>query len=907
MNYVGQIAGTVFGTVKELYRGLNPATLTGCIDVIVVRQPDGSFNCSPFHVRFGKLRVLHSSEKVLDIEINGEPVNLHMKLGDNGEAFFVEESEEQKETIPSSLCTSPIPSEKNSDPAARSSNLHGNHEGLGLDAALRRKGWRKKKPKKRESSTDSTSEEEGPESERSLDEKRKLFTSNNSTYYSFAEVQNEEAETSQPQEAYPYSDGELFPLLSLSPNSSTAPKSDSELELRNPELPCDCDSHMQWSWGRLPEINRSDRVDATKPGVSISTTATVTTNTTTSTTSTTTTISLSEETHFVAITAGMESVLDMVEPDDASHAPVAPIIKPVPVFATENGFPSTEEHSTSIQVICSDLETIPSLPEDIQGIKTSIVYEGTKEIIEQTENQNLEVSSALGNKEPCGSPELKQERQSSMKRSPHLGPSDVYLEDLSNLDAEQLALYFPKSDAELSGQAQTDPGSSSHAPGLGGAPVDCSSNNLLEPTACSQTPCILLSVCGGLGDDGELSHVERFMKHIVSYQEFAENPAILEDPNLVIQIHKKYYNWAVAAPMLLSLQAFQKSLPKSTIDKLMKEKMPKKGGRWWFSWRRRELSNEEESSMQKRTTVGKHQGDSSLQGQEDDSSSDESISSGQEDTNVPDAITQKFLPTYKKSLRLSSDQIKSLNLKDGPNEVVFSITTQYQGTCRCEATIYLWNWYDHVVISDIDGTITRSDALGHILPHLGKDWTHQGIAKLFHKIHLNGYKFLYCSARAIGMAHITKGYLDCVNDQGWVLPKGPILLAPSSLFSAFHREVIEKKPEVFKIACLMDIRNLFGPSRKPFHAAFGNRLTDVYAYKEVELPECRIFTVNPKGELTQEIIKNHKSTYDRLCEMVELLFPPVGEDVNISLECPEFSQFSHWRTPLPPVDLEDFL
>lgn len=29
----------------------------------------------------------------VDIEINGEPVDLHMKLGDNGEAFFVEESE----------------------------------------------------------------------------------------------------------------------------------------------------------------------------------------------------------------------------------------------------------------------------------------------------------------------------------------------------------------------------------------------------------------------------------------------------------------------------------------------------------------------------------------------------------------------------------------------------------------------------------------------------------------------------------------------------------------------------------------------------------------------------------------------------------------------------------------------
>lgn len=29
----------------------------------------------------------------MDIEINGESVALHMKLGDNGEAFFVEENE----------------------------------------------------------------------------------------------------------------------------------------------------------------------------------------------------------------------------------------------------------------------------------------------------------------------------------------------------------------------------------------------------------------------------------------------------------------------------------------------------------------------------------------------------------------------------------------------------------------------------------------------------------------------------------------------------------------------------------------------------------------------------------------------------------------------------------------------
>jgi len=30
----------------------------------------------------------------IDIEVNGEPVELHMKLGDNGEAFFVQEAEQ---------------------------------------------------------------------------------------------------------------------------------------------------------------------------------------------------------------------------------------------------------------------------------------------------------------------------------------------------------------------------------------------------------------------------------------------------------------------------------------------------------------------------------------------------------------------------------------------------------------------------------------------------------------------------------------------------------------------------------------------------------------------------------------------------------------------------------------------
>lgn len=56
-----------FSNFKEFYNDINGATLTGAIDVIIVEQPDGTYNCSPFHVRFGKLGVLRSREKVVSI------------------------------------------------------------------------------------------------------------------------------------------------------------------------------------------------------------------------------------------------------------------------------------------------------------------------------------------------------------------------------------------------------------------------------------------------------------------------------------------------------------------------------------------------------------------------------------------------------------------------------------------------------------------------------------------------------------------------------------------------------------------------------------------------------------------------------------------------------------------------
>ena len=41
--------------------------------------------------------------------------------------------------------------------------------------------------------------------------------------------------------------------------------------------------------------------------------------------------------------------------------------------------------------------------------------------------------------------------------------------------------------------------------------------------------------------------------------------------------------------------------------------------------------------------------------------------------------------------------------------------------------IFLWDHSEKIIISDIDGTITKSDILGQIL----NKWIHTGVTKLF--------------------------------------------------------------------------------------------------------------------------------------------------------------------------------
>ena len=106
--------------------------------------------------------------------------------------------------------------------------------------------------------------------------------------------------------------------------------------------------------------------------------------------------------------------------------------------------------------------------------------------------------------------------------------------------------------------------------------------------------------------------------------------------------------------------------------------------------------------------------------------------------------------TYIRALTPSSDQLASLELRPGPNIITFTVKSRLQGEQKVSGKIFLWDYRTKVVISDVDGTITRSDVMGHVMPRFGNDWSHAGICNLFQKIEQNGYEVLYLTARAIG-------------------------------------------------------------------------------------------------------------------------------------------------------------
>lgn len=88
-----------------------------------------------------------------------------------------------------------------------------------------------------------------------------------------------------------------------------------------------------------------------------------------------------------------------------------------------------------------------------------------------------------------------------------------------------------------------------------------------------------------------------------------------------------------------------------------------------------------------------------------------------DNTDITDITNAKFRPVPS-ALLLSSIRYM---LHYGKNTVAFTVSSLIQGPKTIEANIFLWKSTVKLIVSDVDGTVTSSDLLGHVLPTLGKD------------------------------------------------------------------------------------------------------------------------------------------------------------------------------------------
>lgn len=923
--YVNKLFTTISSALE-----FNTATLSGAIDIVVIEDDAGHRQCSPFHVRFGKLQLLKSRGIPVQIDLNGNRTSLRMLLGAAGEAYFYNPQEaaaHHESGIPE---TSSPPHVSVADPmnlAVPSSNS-GN-------VPIRSNSQPASSPNPQLSLT-ATCSDQHPFSSLKPQAHGALSSTGARPSDSTSTLPNRVVQTKETDYPFGYiSDSEVE--LTRIEREGTAEVVD---EPRSPPLFA---SQRKWSSTvalNPPAGHNADCRDESKDQMSF------------------------DSDH----DAGLDPLDDQNSSLFGLPGSPASISAPSPAatkYTAENAKSESSPRSTPQDMLA-----------DLSSSETTL---GPKH---REEPDALTISNSIG--DIVGEEETKLECRSV----DGYDADDDNVDDLQDLQ-EQVSYVLSKPQ-NLSIRKRDTTGSEDEA--AAGQEKGDESAIEKDEDATSREGVLDMSLCGGLikPDMEEFQILELFERHRVSHSEFTTNPRLLYDPSLLFRIDNRLVELRVAVPFIFSALAFNEKMDIDLLDRTTaseeKVEVPKSpptpSRRFrWFGWASPAvageplLQEEDISDLEKAAQVAEEEAAKGLEAAstrpddvrmdvegDDTSGEDTGRSDVKEvareprkdgslpDCNLPEDRESAALKTYDRkklevegesagsgrpqasvepladsepvaisfaeldpdalSLRPTTEELNSLALQPGANTIRFFVeSSSVELNCR----IFLWSCHTKIAISDVDGTITRSDVLGHLLPAVGRDWSQVGVAGLYTQIEKNGYKLLYLTARPIGQASQTRAFLRSVAQGSAKLPNGPVLMSPNRLVESFTREVIRRKPHEFKIAALREVRSLFSPDYNPFHAGFGNRDTDIISYRAVGLIPQRIFVVNPKGELCVMKAKYESAaSYSTLQDLVESVFPDISghgglEKIQALTESATYNDWNYWKGSLPKIDLDELL
>nr|GMD65400.1 phosphatidate phosphatase PAH1-like isoform X1 [Ipomoea batatas] len=907
MNVVGKVGSIITAGVYSVATPFHP--FGGAVDIIAVKQQDGSFRSTPWYVRFGKFQgVLKGAEKEVRIEVNGVEADFHMYLDHSGEAYFIREVDSDKENEGNECL-------KDTD------SFDGSREGSSIDNA---NGG--------EISPGVHSKSEPNDEESEMQDERLAFgvdrferTESGRRFYEFDDVDSslegsidlsgyesslyENLETVE-QVLESQNSGSEVVLVSVDGHILTAPISSSERNTENVEL-----ATPQFHLGPgeetdFCETNTEINTEKVKWGTDNLSSTGISSQRVASTDASSSNSEHGPAEHLLEVSKGDGEHLSQVQETSYVEAQDQDLLRNESGESTPSGIRKGDIFASCL--------TLPELTLQVENESKLSDIASSLDIQESAKgSEEASPRSPLAINETENGSSEKFENDNGVPSSRDISsssPLSVQVEvkaleggTLDNSDSDRAHVRFVFNDEDSEKQIEGTPDAKE---------LESSQQRSDECTQCKNTEQqttasaedmnigtstrLEIALCGHLLHPGMGSGAaaEVFNATRISEMEFKSSAkSIIKNENLVARIQGKYLSWEKAASIVLGLAAYDLELPIEYTDVIPVEhggtpRVDDSGlersasGRRWRLWPipfRRVKTLEHTSSNVSAEDVFLDT-ESSLHNQGADPS--------------PTARGGKLSPR-KQLVRTNvptSEQIDSLNLKDGQNMVVFIFSTRVLGVQKVEAHIYLWKWNARIVISDVDGTITKSDVLGQFMPLVGKDWTHSGIARLFSAIKENGYQLLFLSARAIVQAYLTKSFLFNLKQDGKTLPIGPVVISPDGLFPSLYREVIRRAPHEFKIACLEDIKALFPPDYNPFYAGFGNRDTDELSYRKIGIPKGKIFIINPKGEVA---ISHHRidvKSYTSLHTLVNDMFPPTS-----MVEQEDYNSWNYWKMPLPDL------
>ncbi|KAF7981688.1 hypothetical protein HWV62_32248 [Athelia sp. TMB] len=1005
MNYLRGAISTI-SAPYQYYKEINPSTLTGAIDVIVIQRPaangETELACSPFHVRFGKWQVLRPGEKKVNVSVNGHPIPFNMKIGEAGEAFFVFETDDD---IPEDLITSPLLEPTTT--ARPSADVPTDRFAARADEGEAEAG-------RGEQAVDTDAQTRAEELDVQQADEPDFLDLDAQGAPPPAQQQAQSPDAPPHTEIQPQTHAEPESHLPSPPPSPTttamtassllaraAHKGDQLLHTVAAQRHGEVDTGREEKVADGPAVvekhgvaldaegyhldgpveesvedqtaeKREGRVEHTQEASTTPTTSRIQSQASGS----------RQHTQDASTTPTTSRIQTQVQPPSPTTSSLPrPPPSPLTLRATSEPPPESElgahPHVEELQQeyswewgafpqpspMTTKFPTFPRLG-DLKGKRR--LHAGLDE-----DPLVLGGGSREANDYDLRGESIDEEGdEAGLPRSRSVPPE---LDGSPTLQRRELPAEHAHARADVEGTSFGAGGrltSSRRDPARFGVYIERKTVAFELSVPPAPTP---LAVFGG---HDELAAADAFARGQVTYARFMADAGVVDDARLVIRwAGGQYITREDASPLMGALvlwraAALQSPAPDAELPSPMaspklepqREEEPvseaeeeravgtlkraesepleastatagKPTSSGWSRWWSRSNTSREAEVKATRPELRGSASEEPVASKKSQISNGNQAAGGKDDppSLIPfpsssppkESAVEKRIPQkrFAKTLRLTSDQLyrddeeliavqKALNLKSGANTITFSLSTS--GVIACTARIFVWDSTDLVVVSDIDGTITnadqhltahRSDGLGHVFAMIGRDWTHIGVAKLYTDITRNGYKIMYLTSRAIGQADATRDYLKGIKQNDYQLPEGPVIMSPDRLIAALHREVIMRKPEVFKMACLRDIQRLFGEaSRNPFYAGFGNRITDALSYRSVNVPSARIFTIDSAGEVKMELLElaGYKSSYIHMTDLVDQMFPPIHRKW-----APEFTDFNYWKNPVQEYALPD--